>query len=510
MQNDSNVTKEYVALENYLGTKNEIVETTINVTDNNITKILSVSACFFVDNAETLVGEVNYNGTMSLNIIFEDNENCVMNLQTQTKISSKYENAGFVVDGATRIVPNIINYEIEKMGNDIAKIKTNVQLKFFNTSNQEIDVYAGGDEDIFVMQNEIPLLNYVSKNCVNLTQPIVLDSKDEIEKVLSVTAGAIVRKATTLDNILIVEGETFARALVKTKEDRPIFVALSKFDNFREEIEDGNSKKDLQVCAAANVVCEDVKTEILENNTSLEVTLPIRICYHLFDNKNVTVVTDAYSTKNEITLSTIGFNSTTMLGSESFDFRIDGNISLDEELPRIDKVLAVDGAYLTLTNVAYQNKELLVEGIVHANVIYLNDDENTINSVLIEIPFSQTERTNLDDKDVDVKLATILYDVDATAKRGREIFLDGKIKLQANFTKEVANAIISNITRGDELEQNTSAIEIYFANAGQTIWDIAKDMRVDKETLQQQNPNLPETMLGGEKVVFYNQKTLEI
>ena len=510
MQNDSNVTKENVALENFLGTKNEIVDTTINVTDSNIAKILSVSACFFIDNAETLVGEVDYNGTLSLNIIFEDNENLVQNLQTKTNVSAKYENTGFVVGGATKIVPNIISYEIEKMGNELAKIKANIELKFFNASNQEIDVYAGGDENIFVMQNEIPLLNYVAKNCVTLSQPVVLDSKDEIEKVLSISTGALVKKASTLDNILIVEGETYARALVKTKEDRPIFVALSKFDNFREEIEDGNVKKDFLVNATAKVVCEDVKHEVLENNTGLEITLPIKICYQLFDNKNVTVVTDAYSTQNEIALTTIGFNSTTMLGNESFDFRIDGNITLDDELPRIDKILAVDGTYLTLTNVAYQNKELLIEGIVHANVIYLNDDENTLNSVMIEIPFSQTERTNLDDKDVDIQLATILYDVDATAKRGREIFLDGKIKLHANFTKQVANAIISNITRGDEIEANTSAIEIYFANAGQTLWDIAKDLKVDKEVLLMQNQDLPEIMTGGEKIIFYNQQTLEV
>ena len=323
-------------------------------------------------------------------------------------------------------------------------------------------------------------------------------------------AGAIVKKAEALDSMVIFEGEVFARALVSTKEDRPLLIALSNFENFREEIEDGNANKNSLVEACARVICENVEAKILEENQSVEVSIPVKLCYELYENKNVTITTDAYATKNEISLTTSGFQSTERLGNENFDFKVDGNITLDESLPRIDKVLAVDGAYLTLTNVAYENRELLVEGILHATVIYLNDDENSINSVEVEIPFSLTERTNLDNEDVNVKVETILYDVDATAKRGRELFVDGKIKLGAWFNKTVANAIISDVVRGEEVEANTSAIEIYYAVPGQTIWDIAKDLKVAQDVIRNQNPNLVEPMTGGEKVIYYNQKRVEL
>lgn len=510
MQNDANRTKENAVLENLVGNKAEWIETNINLGDKNLQKVLSVSACFFVDSTEVLLGETTYSGTLSVNLVFQKEDGEVENLQTSTSVNGRFENPEFVVGGAVRVIPNIISNELEKMTGDSARLKTNVELVFYHLHNQEVDVYAGGEDDIFVVQSEIPLSNFTNKNCFNFNTAVVLECKSGIGKVLSVSAGALIKKAETLDSVVVFEGDVFANALATLADEPNKFIALSNLETFREEYEDGNAKKDSLISAYARVICENVESKLLEENLGLEVSVPVKICYELFENKNITVVTDAYAIKNEISLTTSGFNSTEILGNENFDFKVDGNASLDENLPRIDKVLAVDGSYLTLTNVAYEDRELLIEGILHSTVIYLNDDENTINSVEIEIPFSQTERTTLDNENVDVKLQTLLYDVDATAKRGRELFVDGKVKVSAWFNKTVANAIISDVQRGEELPVNSSAIEIYYAINGQTLWDVAKDLRVPESVIKSQNPDLVEPLNGGEKIVYYNQKTIDI
>lgn len=510
MQNDSNITNEEVVLDSLIGSNTEQVETNINLTDKNVVKILSVSSCFYVDNNELLMGEINYSGNLLTNVIYLKDDGCMEELQASTTFNGKFENAKINVNGAIRLIPNVISSEIEKINNDLARVKTTIEISFHNLENQDIQIYAGGDDDIFVMQSEIPLQNFINKNCSTFTQPIILDSKLPIDKVLSVYTGAIINKVNSLDSLIIFEGQIFARALVTTNEERPLLIALSNFENFREEIEDGNAKKDSLIEAYTQVVCENVESKIMEENNSVEISVPVKICYEIYENKNVTVITDAYATKNEIALTTSGFQSTEILGNENFDFKIDGNVTLDESLPRIDKILAVDGSYITLTNVAYENRELLLEGILHTTIIYLNDNENTINSIEAEIPFSQTERTSIDDQDLNVKVETILYDVDAIAKRGREIFIDGKIKVGAWFNKTVPNAVISDIVRGESIETSTSAIEIYYATPGQTIWDIAKDLKVSQDVIKAQNPNLTEPLSGGEKVIYYNQKHVEI
>lgn len=510
MQNDANRTKENAALEDLVGSKTEVVETIINLTDRAAQKVLSVSACFFVESTEILLGETNYSGSLAVNVVFQKEDGEVENLQTKTMVNGRFENPGFVVGGAVQIVPNIISNELERTNENSARLKTNVELAFYHLKNQEINIYTGGEDDIFVMQSEIPLSTFTNKNCFNFTQPVLLECKSRIGKILSVSAGALVKKAETLDSIIVFEGDIFATALVTLEEEPTRFISLSNLEPFREEVEDGTAKKESLIVANARVICENVESRLLEENLGVEISVPVKICYELFENKNITVVTDAYAIKNEISLTTSGFNSTEILGNETFDLKIDGNVTLDEGLPRIDKVLAVDSAYLTLTNVVYENRELLIEGIAHATIIYLNDDENTINSVEIEIPFSQTEHTALDAEVANVKLQTMIHDVDATAKRGRELFVDGKIKASAWFNKTVANAIISDIQRGEEISPNSSAIEIYFAVSGQTLWDIAKDLKVPENVLKNQNPELIEPLNGGEKIIYYNQKTVEI
>ena len=197
MQNDANITKENVAIENLIGSKTEWVETNINLSDKNVSKVLSVSACFFVDNSEILVGEVNYAGTLSINLLYQNEDGSFENLQTSSALNGKFENAGFVVGSALRVVPNIISNELEKMNAESARLKTNIELAFYQLQNQEVDIYSGGEDDIFVMQTEIPLSNFTNKNCFNFTQPILLECKSKIEKVLSVSTGAIVKKADT-------------------------------------------------------------------------------------------------------------------------------------------------------------------------------------------------------------------------------------------------------------------------------------------------------------------------
>ena len=198
------------------------------------------------------------------------------------------------------------------------------------------------------------------------------------------------------------------------------------------------------------------------------------------------------------------------MGNENFEFKIDGNVSLDENSPRVDKILSVDGSYLTLTNTAYSDGEILVEGILHTNAIYLNDDENEVYSVDIEIPFSQTERTNINEENVNVKLNYILFDVDVVAKRGRDLYVDAKVKATAWLDKTISNAIVSNITLGEECENNKSSIEIYYANEGQTFWDVAKDLKVPEEVLKEQNPGIAEPFTERTKIVYYKQKVMNI
>ena len=98
--------------------------------------------------------------------------------------------------------------------------------------------------------------------------------------------------------------------------------------------------------------------------------------------------------------------------------------------------------------------------------------------------------------------------VDVVAKRGKDIFVEAEVKTYVAVYSTETGAAISGIELQDELPPKTSAMEIYFANAGQTLWDVAKDMVESVDTLAKFNPDLPEVMAGDEKIICYRKKSI--
>ena len=75
---------------------------------------------------------------------------------------------------------------------------------------------------------------------------------------------------------------------------------------------------------------------------------------------------------------------------------------------------------------------------------------------------------------------------------------------------ETETAVITEITKGEELAPRDGAIEIFFAEPGKTFWEIAKELRVDEELLKAQNPNVAEPFENAEKIVFFDGKEISI
>ena len=61
----------------------------------------------------------------------------------------------------------------------------------------------------------------------------------------------------------------------------------------------------------------------------------------------------------------------------------------------------------------------------------------------------------------------------------------------------------------DEIPESDCAMSFYITKQGDTIWEIAKELRVSTDMLLSQNPNLIEPIEIGTKVVVYRQKQVE-
>ena len=161
---------------------------------------------------------------------------------------------------------------------------------------------------------------------------------------------------------------------------------------------------------------------------------------------------------------------------------------------------------LCVTNAFIKNGEINVEGITKTNVIYLNDETNSLHSVLIEVPFVVSERANVPCENAEVEVSAVLYDVDVVVKKGRDFYFDAKLKIKASYDCDQVGAVISSIAEEGDLEEKDCAIEVVFAKAGQSAWDIAKSLKVRETLITLQNPEVVFPLDKDENVIVYYQK----
>jgi hypothetical protein len=508
MSNNANQTKVEAVKQTALGEKKDQYEFTIPLPEGDISKILSASASVAITNFEVLVGEVTFSGEACLNIVYSFEDGTVSNSKTCETFNGKFENILFDPSVFVRVFPNVIDLTIEKAGNDSIKVRLTLENTFTGTKNQTIDIFTNNDKNVFVKENEVELTRHKARNCQRFNQKTIFETKLPVRQILNTTSFATIKKADSLDGMVVFEGEVVTRILYVTNEDRPLLVSLINREDFREEVEHSTATKEAMVEAFVTVINKEIEDKINPEEKTIEVDVPLKICYDLYEFSRVRVTADAFSTTNEVNLATEAFPSNEIAGYEVVENKIDGSISLDEHALRVDKILAVDGAYLTQTNRAYSDGELLLEGLVHLNLIYLNDEEENINSVSIEVPYSLKEKIGDDKTILAVKSQSELVEIDAVAKRGRDIYVDGKIKTSIWTSKETQNAIVSSLELGEAVPERDCAIEIYFAKEGNVFWDVAKDLKISEELLKEQNPNLVEPFDKDVKVIYYEQRVL--
>ena len=99
-----------------------------------------------------------------------------------------------------------------------------------------------------------------------------------------------------------------------------------------------------------------------------------------------------------------------------------------------------------------------------------------------------------------------VFDVDVMVKRGREIFFDAKAKAFVNVARARILGFIDKIEKKELLPDRDVALEIYFAKAGESFWDIAKNLKIPSEIISSQNENLIDPLEKDENIAIYYQK----
>ena len=226
----------------------------------------------------------------------------------------------------------------------------------------------------------------------------------------------------------------------------------------------------------ANAVKNGVKCEIqsTENQNILNFEATFNLCGEVCCNLTATAISDLFSVSKKLQLSYSSYLNSNLLTTQSYREKFYGVTEISEDSARIDKILCVLDSNAVITKSFCDNYNLNIEGIAYTTVVYLNAEENIESKMQTELPFAFSVALPENVKNCNVVTNSLLTDVVARIRRGREIEIDASIEFVSMFFNNVSGAVISNAVLSDDKVCNSNALSIYIAKDNDSYWTIAK------------------------------------
>lgn len=510
MLNKPNVSKVNALNECIVLTKQKQVESRSIASD--IVSVLSVTATPVLEKSEKEGKFLKVEGLTYFKIIYQNNEgnNCVIDNK------SVFAEIIEVSDGdsdfwcLTQVNLQDLEFKIENENEIKSKAILNFELGIFKEKQA---TYVDCMNDFCILPNEVSLTKKVANGFVEFNESFDVELGKNIARVLDCYATVTQKNIKAENGNAVLDYQVSANIIFEMADENATLKSLNQTFDFKKTIE-CECDQDCQIVAKTNlkldklqVLCEEVDENMLSH-----IDLPF-VCQHLiYKNEVVMSVLDAYSTTNEIQLERQNQGLTQQVGIVSSTEKIDSNLVLNEDSKTIEKVFCQSCNCIDLTKLKVENEKVLVEGIAYCNIFYQSFDRETElkhnESIIAELPFStMLNCENLQENDVLIGSATPTS-CDVRIKRSQELDILAEINLNVNVFRNTNVNLVSNIEIGEEKNNNLKPLNIYLVQKGNTYWDVAKQLSIEVEQLQEQNIEVALPSDKIEKVVYYQQKQI--
>ena len=234
-----------------------------------------------------------------------------------------------------------------------------------------------------------------------------------------------------------------------------------------------------------------------KNKTEFSVEITLSVKSWALETSNYLVVTDAYTISNEVNLIKTPVNLLAFNRAVSENKVENGEVSY--ELGKNDRLIAVVGVKIESENYLLENGRLIATGVVTATAILeVNGEYKTVevnSPIELSALLSGNEYKN-------PALSVCDYSIRLT-QSGLAYSFIGKLTA-LDFTSAL-QSVITGVELLEKKQINDSAISVYYAQNGETVWDACKVLGVSGEEILKYNENLPEVFTGSERIVIYRE-----
>ena len=459
-----------------------------------ILRILKSQAVPKINSWQTVGERVTVDGTCDLTMIYVGTDNCIYSFTGSRNFTRYAENSAFLTAEDVNVKASVKFINCRATNTKRAEIKAGINIV--------VSAFSKMEEDILKLMNSSYIeekkmeLSTMSLGCKK-SKMFSMSDNFELENnsaafIVRSTASAVLGEVRKISNKIMVKGETIVEIAFIPHEDKSTIVTVRKNLPINQILEFDGMDERFTGDITLDVTAVDViiKNDSQGDGRSLDVGVTINAGITMWEQKDLSVITDAYAINGVVDLSykKMSFYSALDAVRDTYVFRdtIDAT--------KLGAECILDASCEENEPVATcENGAIVISGTIKAMII-LKDTSGGYITTEKMLDYRYERSSECGDKKIECSPKVSVSSFECSLKNNEQIDVKAELQINCSVFSETEIDVVSEISELRESEKlNNSAITVYFPDCEETLWDIAKRYNTTVESIVLENNLVGET-----------------
>ena len=224
----------------------------------------------------------------------------------------------------------------------------------------------------------------------------------------------------------------------------------------------------------------------------------------MYEDMDIKFLSDMYSPQVEIEPEKERFCYENLLIRNQAKAKVSYRKRINGEQAKFLQICHIYGN-ADIEDVSMNKDNVLVSGIIKANVLYISTDDDPMNCMEIDIPFEHTIDTVSLSKDDSVRIVPGIDQLNATLLNSEEVEIKAQLNLGMSIFSRTESEIITDMTVSDidyEKKSKMPGIVGYVVKKGDSIWSIARHYYATTKSITEINHLESDYIKEGDRLII--------
>lgn len=316
----------------------------------------------------------------------------------------------------------------------------------------------------------------------------VSSTKPSIESIVRTDVSAYINDYKVVSNKLILKGEVYIK-VVYMSDMNTGQMEIMEYSIPISQIIDAEGIDDNCICDInLDIINKDiqVRSDTSGKNNLLDLDLRLSVAVKVYESLQTDLITDVYSTQYELNVSNRQMSFINVLDFITYSEVIKNNIDLSNE--EVSKIIDVWNEILSI-NAKQEDDQIIFVGKMNLCLLALNNEDTAfyIEKMMdFECPCDWAGKPKNISCDARASITNISYRI----INPNEVEIKAELKLSAVIYEKSEYKFITDVSAEEEIQKNDEdqvALTIYYAQPGESIWNIARNYNTSVEAIKREN-----------------------